>query len=365
MSENSLENSTFSENNSFSDVQTNLQPESFSLSSPSSQQLTADDLQSSYSSSNLNLSPVQLISLQQQEQTDLASSFDLLSLPTMTSNVRTTAKQFMKSSGDAELNELLSRKQPKFMPQAPKCAKCDKSVYKAEEIRAANKTFHKLCFKCNSCNKLLEPNILTEHQGDLYCKTCYARNFGPKGYGYSSGAAGLSTEGSPQFISNNQRSSVKLFTSPELKSTFSTFESNQGVQEQQQQKTHTQQQQSRPVSSTRLSLPASSVFSNSNGYTSPVVNRSGAHINSAQNSENRRTNGVQFGGSDKCARCQKAVYAAEKVVAASKYFHKGCFTCSTCKKSLNSMNCCDNSEGEIFCKCKKKLFLNWTFSPTK
>lgn len=82
-----------------------------------------------------------------------------------------------------------------------------------------------------------------------------------------------------------------------------------------------------------------------------LSNKNGTHINSAVNQE-KKTNTMQFGGSEKCARCQKAVYAAEKVVAASKFYHKLCYTCSTCKKMLSSMNCCDNSDGDIFCKCK-------------
>ena len=87
-------------------------------------------------------------------------------------------------------------------------------------------------------------------------------------------------------------------------------------------------------------------------YNHQNLRNSTNHINSAYNHEKRVSSGIQFGGSEKCARCLKAVYAAEKVVAAGKNFHKLCFTCFTCKKMLSSMNCCDNSEGEIFCKCK-------------
>jgi len=37
------------------------------------------------------------------------------------------------------------------------------------------------------------------------------------------------------------------------------------------------------------------------------------------------------GGGDKCPRCQKIVYPAEKLGACSASWHKGCFKCKTCK----------------------------------
>jgi cysteine/glycine-rich protein len=37
------------------------------------------------------------------------------------------------------------------------------------------------------------------------------------------------------------------------------------------------------------------------------------------------------GGGDKCPRCQKTVYPAEKLGACSASWHKGCFKCKTCK----------------------------------
>jgi len=135
---------------------------------------------------------------------------------------------------DVELNDLLTRRAPRFAPQAPKCAKCQKSVYAAEEVRAAQKTFHKLCFKCTSCNKLLETNILTEHQGDLFCRSCYAKHYGPKGYGYGLGASQtLSTEAAPtSFLNttttqqNSTTDNQKLQNAPTLRSTFSTYSHN-------------------------------------------------------------------------------------------------------------------------------------------
>ena len=161
-------NSIMSENNSFDDISN---PNS--IESPPPPQSNVRRLSNTYSSTASSSSPPPSHNAL---LTD--SSHELTSLPIFSSSQTNMATTFVN---DPELSGLLTRKKPKFTPQAPKCAKCAKNVYMAEELRAANKTFHKLCFKCTLCNKLLEPNILTEHQGDLFCKNCYGKKFGPKG----------------------------------------------------------------------------------------------------------------------------------------------------------------------------------------
>lgn len=47
------------------------------------------------------------------------------------------------------------------------------------------------CYTGN-CNKLLDSGSVTEHDGDAFCKPCYGKLFGPKGYGFAGGSAGLS-----------------------------------------------------------------------------------------------------------------------------------------------------------------------------
>ncbi|GLD48079.1 cysteine and glycine-rich protein 2 [Lates japonicus] len=72
-----------------------------------------------------------------------------------------------------------------------KCARCGDSVYAAEKIMGAGKPWHKNCFRCAKCGKSLESTTQTEKDGEIYCKACYAKNFGPKGFGYGQGAGAL------------------------------------------------------------------------------------------------------------------------------------------------------------------------------
>ncbi|CAF3866207.1 unnamed protein product [Rotaria sp. Silwood2] len=67
-----------------------------------------------------------------------------------------------------------------FAIQIVRCPKCNQPVYHAEEVAAAG-----------LCKKMLESTTLAEHEGNLFCKQCYARKFGPKGVGFGGGAGTL------------------------------------------------------------------------------------------------------------------------------------------------------------------------------
>ncbi len=60
------------------------------------------------------------------------------------------------------------------------CPKCNKKVYFAEQVKGAGATYHKLCFKCTTCNKMLDSSLCADKDNALYCKSCYGANFGPK-----------------------------------------------------------------------------------------------------------------------------------------------------------------------------------------
>ncbi|KAF9427411.1 Cysteine and glycine-rich protein 1 [Podila epigama] len=78
---------------------------------------------------------------------------------------------------------------PRFVvPAAPRCPRCSKAVYSAEQVIGPNGApWHKSCYTCRECNRRLDSTILAEHEGDAYCNNCHKARFGPTGYGYATG----------------------------------------------------------------------------------------------------------------------------------------------------------------------------------
>lgn len=162
-----------------------------------------------------------------------------------------------------------------------------KTVYFAEEVLCDQQYFHKLCFRCMVCSKGLDSSTIAVHKNEIYCKSCYGKKYGPKGYGYGQGAGTLSMDKGEGLGITHEAPAPRFPTS------------------------------------------------------NPNPSRA-AH---------------KFGGSDKCPRCGKSVYAAEKVIGAGSSWHKiGCFTCASCRKGLESTTLTDK-DGEIYCKgCYAKNF---------
>ncbi len=50
--------------------------------------------------------------------------------------------------------------------------------------------FHKSCFSCLECRRPLDSTSCCDSpDGEIYCKPCYGKHFGPKGYGYGGSGA--------------------------------------------------------------------------------------------------------------------------------------------------------------------------------
>ncbi|ELR20909.1 LIM domain containing protein [Acanthamoeba castellanii str. Neff] len=58
-----------------------------------------------------------------------------------------------------------------------KCARCGEEVYQSERLRAVNKVYHKICFKCAGCDSALSLGKEFKRDGHPFCKKCYDSNY--------------------------------------------------------------------------------------------------------------------------------------------------------------------------------------------
>ncbi|CAN8004412.1 unnamed protein product [Ixodes hexagonus] len=60
------------------------------------------------------------------------------------------------------------------------CKKCGTHVYPVERIIAEKHFYHKNCFRCKECNKLLSVDGYMSHETEIYCKIHFKQLFQPK-----------------------------------------------------------------------------------------------------------------------------------------------------------------------------------------
>uniref|UniRef100_A0A665VE59 Cysteine and glycine-rich protein 2 n=1 Tax=Echeneis naucrates TaxID=173247 RepID=A0A665VE59_ECHNA len=202
-----------------------------------------------------------------------------------------------------------------------KCAACRGTVYHAEEVQCDGKSFHKCCFLCMVCRKGLDSTTLAIHDQEIYCKSCYGKKYGPKGYGYGQGAGTLNMDRGER-LGIKPEEGQKGFVVPE-----------------------------EMLRSAAAGVPHACCCGHCNLLSCGVT-----QIHRPTTNPNPSKFAQKFGGSEKCARCGDSVYAAEKIMGAGKPWHKNCFRCAKCGKSLESTTQTEK-EGEIYCKaCYAKNF---------
>jgi len=99
---------------------------------------------------------------------------------------RKIAKQFEKHEKSSSKGKTHSNGARKPAPKPPAqeinkiCKGCGKEPYMAEKLVAEKSWWHKNCFRCSECNKLLTLDTYASHQGIIYCKPHHKDLFKPK-----------------------------------------------------------------------------------------------------------------------------------------------------------------------------------------
>jgi cysteine/glycine-rich protein len=60
------------------------------------------------------------------------------------------------------------------------------------------------------CKKTLEAMTMAEHEGNVFCKQCYARKFGIRGVGFGVGAGALGMDTGDRFGNTESLSYVNI-----------------------------------------------------------------------------------------------------------------------------------------------------------
>lgn len=66
----------------------------------------------------------------------------------------------------------------------------------------------------------------------------------------------------------------------------------------------------------------------------------------------RPNSGPKAAAGKGCRRCGYSVFAAEQMISKNGIWHKRCFSCSDCNRSLDSTTLNDGPNGEIYCRGK-------------
>eukprot|EP00035_Acanthoeca_spectabilis_P016100 m.326374 g.326374 ORF g.326374 m.326374 type:complete len:1265 (-) comp16480_c0_seq3:181-3975(-) len=85
---------------------------------------------------------------------------------------RLSAVQRISSKPSASIGGFRSNS---IMTEAMNCAVCTKRVYAQEFVAAGDKAYHKACFRCADCNRVLKATDYCNTQGLNYCNSCFNR----------------------------------------------------------------------------------------------------------------------------------------------------------------------------------------------
>jgi hypothetical protein len=285
------------------------------------------------------------------------------------------------------------------------CARCGGTVYAADRVQALDSEWHKACLTCDQCTVKLNPGIpglLVPVDGRPYCSKC-ARTA-------AAAPASPAVESFPSpSVGSNINSTPPVWAAAARPDFFKPVAAEEEAQQEVVEATPTPEERSpaeapaegssgaRSLASKFGSLhtgsapgaassPKAASASPTAVAASPVQRPSLARVLSAEGTPKpavwtppqppplppppapkaaavaQAAQGgakaaalAKLGGGVPCARCGKAVYAAEKVLGPGGDWHKACLTCGGCKRSLVAGGWV-NVKNDAFCApCHAKL----------
>ena len=243
------------------------------------------------------------------------------------------------------------------------CYRCKGKVFEAEKIVAKCGAYHKHCMTCAECHAFLDAGFLNGPEGEIFCKHCYAVQFGHKSKSEYKGWMDSKTiMGSKGEMDSCPRCDGKVFEAekcptkvgPFHKNCFSCIECNRKLD-----------------SMTCCEGPDGEIYckscyaysfgskSRSRSRATKLMGRSRGLSKFYDNDDDMLARATietwvikaEKDNQDCCPKCEGRVFEAEKMVtAAGRWYHKNCFKCCTCNTMLDSLKNNDAPDGNIYCK---------------
>jgi len=244
------------------------------------------------------------------------------------------------------------------------CIRCKGQVFEAEKQVVKSGVIHKYCMTCNTCNCNLDASsFYNGHDGEIYCKHCYAVKFGHRQKSDYKGWMDVKAiPGEENDKLTCPRCGGKVFEAERMvtkigsyhKSCFSCIECAKKLDS------------TDVCEGPDLEIYCKSCYSFEFGAKArfrPMAGR----MNRARSVPKMFQNNAddilarstvetwvikgEKGDADVCKKCCGKVYEAEKMTsAAGNWYHKNCFRCDLCNKLLDSTNNNDGPDGGLFCK---------------
>jgi len=251
------------------------------------------------------------------------------------------------------------------------CVRCKGKVFEAERINAKAGPYHKYCLSCFECNGTLDAStFMNGPETEIFCKHCYAVNFGHRAKSEYKGWNDPKTiMGEKGDMDTCPRCNGKVFEAEKCVTKVGSFHSNCFSCIECTRKLDSVTCCEGPDGEIYCKACYACYFGSKSRSRSraktlgPRAKDLSKFYNNEDDMLARSTVETwvikaEKDNQDCCPKCFGKVFEAEKMVTANgKWYHKNCFRCAQCLTLLDSLNNNDGPDGALYCKmCYKDKY---------
>jgi len=217
------------------------------------------------------------------------------------------------------------------------CPRCGGKVFEAEKMTTKSGLYHKKCFTCGNCKRALDYQLCTEGpDSNVYCKLCYSHMYGHKAKPNLNTADVTAIQGQEGEATTCPRCQGMVFDAEKRVAKSGSYH----------KKCFT-------CVKCKHQLGAGDFTNGPDNEIYCVYCYRTTHGHKATTkSMPLDTTSIlaESGDKTRCPRCSGRVFAAEKMVASSGWYHRHCFRCTLCSQPVDSTSVCDGPDNKIYCR---------------